>query len=405
MSARIVIIGGGFGGLEAAFSVKGLAGDAAAVTLLDRQEYHSFLPSIHEVSSGKITCRSIQIPLETMLAPAGIRYIHDMVTGLDLADRRVATASGTVDYDYLVVATGAENHFFGVPGAEELSFRFRSPDDAVRIHAQLTNLLEEGRKDAHLVLAGGGTEGVEVTGEVLDLIRDSGREDDLAGGRLSITLIEAQPQLLPGFPAGVRAFAEHYLRDQGITIITGQRITRVREGAITLANGAEIPRSMLIWSGGIKPSLFIDGLRLPKDPAGWIVVTDRLHSPADDRIYAVGDVVSIQGPDGPLPLQRLAYHAQDQAIVAAINISNDLRGGDRVRYKPRYKPQLISIGRGMGIYTEGDVFRTGRWVVGLKKAVERKHLMSCLSRPLISGVSRRIPGSTFLKRLGLKLPF
>jgi NADH dehydrogenase len=405
MSAKVVIVGGGFGGLEAAFTLRSLAGDAAAITLLDRQEYHSFLPSIHEVSSGKITSRSIQIPLETMLAPAGIRFVRNAVTEMDPARRRVATASGTMDYDYLVVATGAENHFFGVVGAEEHSFRFRTPDDAVRIHARLTSLLEEGRADARLVLAGGGTEGVEVAGELLDLIRDSGREDDLAEGRLSITLIEAQQQLLPGFPPGARAFAEDYLREQGVTVITGQRITEVREGAITLADGTQIRRSMLIWSGGIKPSQLIDGLGLPKDPAGWIAVTDRLHSPADDRTYAVGDVVTVHGPDGPLPLQRLAYHAQDQAVVAAINISNDLRGSDLVRYEPRDKPQLISIGRDMGIYTEGGVLRTGRWVVGLKKAVERKHLMSCLSRPLFSGVSRRIPGNTFLKRLGLKLPF
>lgn len=405
MSVRIVIVGGGFGGLEAAFTLRGLAGDAAAITLLDRQEYHSFLPSIHEVSSGKITSRSIQIPLETMLAPAGIRFVRSAVTGIDPARRQVATESGTMDYDHLVVATGAENHFFGVAGAEEHSFRFRTPDDAVRIHAQLIRLLEEGRVDAHLVLAGGGTEGVEVAGELLDLIRDSGREEDLTAGDLSITVVEAQQQLLPGFPPGARKFAEDYLRGRGVTIITGQRITEVREGSITLADGTKIRRSMLIWSGGIKPSQFIGGLELPKDPAGWVVVTDRLHSPADDRIYAVGDVVAVQGPDGPLPLQRLAYHAQDQAVVAAINISNDLRGGDRVRYKPREKPQLISIGRGMGIYLEGEAFRTGSWVVGLKKAVERKHLMSCLSRPLFSGVSRRIPGGTFLKRLGLKLPF
>ena len=405
MSARIVIVGGGFGGLEAAFSLRSLAGDAAAVILLDRQQYHSFLPSIHEVISGKITSRSIQIPLETLLAPAGIRFVHDTATGIDRDGRRVTTSSGAVDYDYLVVATGAENHFFGVPGAEQHSFRFRTPYDAVRIHERLLRLLDEGRAGVHLVLAGGGTEGVEVAGELLDLIRDRGREEDLPGGDLTITVVEAQQQLLPGFPPGAREFAEHYLREQGIAIITGQRITSVQERSLTLTNGEEVPSSMLIWSGGIRPSLLIDGLALPKDPAGWIVVTDRLRSPADGRIYAVGDVVSVQGPDGPLPLQRLAYHAQDQASVAGINISHDLRGSDLVPYVPREKPQLISIGRNTGISAQGEVFKTGRWVAGLKKAVERKHLMSCLSRPLLSGISRRLPGADLLKRLALKLPF
>jgi NADH dehydrogenase len=340
-----------------------------------------------------------------MLAPAGIRFVRDEVMAIDHANRRVTAATGSLDYDYLVVTTGAENNFFGVPGAQEHSFRFRKPDDAARIHARLALLIAEEQNDVHLVLVGGGPEGIEVAGELLDLIRGSGREKDLTGGKISVTLVEAQQQLLPGFLPAARVFVENYLRERGITIITGQRITAVREGSVALATGTELPRSMLIWTGGIKPSRFIDGLTLPKDPAGWLIVTDRLHSPADDRLYALGDIVTIQGPDGPLPLQRLAFHAQDQAVVAAINISYDLRDKDLMRYEPRYKPQLVSIGRDMGIFTQGSVFKKGTWVVGLKKAVERKYLMSCLTRPLLLGISQKIPGTGILKRLGLKLPF
>ena len=135
------------------------------------------------------------------------------------------------------------------------------------------------------------------------------------------------------------------------------------------------------------------------------MVNDRLHSPADDRLYAVGDCVAVQGPNGPLLLQRLAYHAQDQGEVAGINISHDLHGKALMRYAPKYKPQLISIGRGTGIYTQGDVFKAGAWVDALKKAVERKHLMSYLTRPLLSSISRKVPGIDLFKRLGLKLPF
>jgi len=405
MSTAVVIVGGGFGGLEAAFTFKSLAGDAITITLIDRSGFHSFVPSIHEISSGKISSRNIRIPIETMLAPAGIRFVRDVVTTIDPADRRVTTATGALDYDYLVLATGAENHFLGVPGAEEFSFRFRTPDDADRIHTHLLRLLEEEQKDIYLVLAGGGTEGVEVAGELLDLIKDSGREYGPARGAVSITLVEAEQQILPGFPQPARAFAEQYLREQGVTIITGQRITEVRGNSLVLAAGTELPQSMLIWTGGIKPSRLIDGLPLPKDPAGWLMVNDRLHSPADERLYAIGDIVAIQGPGGPLPLQRLAYHAQDQGAVAGINISSDLHGRTLMRYEPRYKPQLVSIGREMGIFTQGDVFKKGAWVVALKKAVERRHLMSCLTRSLFSGVARRFPGGALLKRLGMKLPF
>ncbi|NTW67830.1 MAG: FAD-dependent oxidoreductase, partial [Nitrospirae bacterium] len=135
MSTAVVIVGGGFGGLEAALMLKGVTDDAVTITLIDRDGFHSFIPSIHEISSGKITSRSIQIPLGTMLAPAGIRFVRDAVTAIDHENRRVKAASGDLNYDYLVLATGAENHFFGVPGAEEYSFRFRTPDDAERLHA------------------------------------------------------------------------------------------------------------------------------------------------------------------------------------------------------------------------------------------------------------------------------
>ena len=209
---------------------------------------------------------------------------------------------------------------------------------------------------------------------------------------ITITVIEAQQQLLPGFPPAAREFAETYLREQGVTVITGQRITAVRNASLVLASDKELSHSMLIWTGGIKPSPLIDGLSLPKDPAGWLIVTDQLRSPADERFYAVGDVVTIQGPDGALPLPRLAHHARDQAEVAGLNIASFLNGKNMIRYKPRFKPQLISIGRDMGIYTQGATFKSGAWVVDLKKAVERKHLMSYLTRPLIAGISRKVPG-------------
>jgi len=397
MNFGIVIVGGGFGGLEAAFTLRTLMGDAATITLIDRQAEHSFLPSIHEVSSGKIDARSIQIPLETILAPAGIRYIQGDVSAIDTVNRQVSMAAGGLGYDCLLLATGAENNFFGVPGAERFSFRFRTSGDALRIRESLERLLAEERKDVHLVMAGGGTEGVEVAGELLDRTHDH---------NATITVIEAQQQLLPGFPAAIRDFAEKYLREKGVTIITSERITAVREASLVLSSGRELPQSMLIWSGGIKPSSLINGLTLPKDPAGWLIVDDHLRSPEDERIFAVGDAVTVTTSNGALPLPKLAYHAQDQAKVAAINISSFLqRSEDLIRYEPRFKPQLISIGKNMGIYAQGDKFWTGEWVVGLKKAVERRHLMAYLSRPLITGIARRIPGGSLLIRMGLKLPF
>jgi NADH dehydrogenase len=397
MSKSIVIVGGGFGGLEAAFTLRTLMSETAEITLIDRQADHSFLPSIHEICSGKTEVESIQIRLATMLLPAGIRFVQAAVSAVDRANRKVVTTGGSFGYDCLLLAAGAQNNFRGIPGAEQYSFRFRTAADAARIRERLMRLLSGGGAPVHVVVAGGGTEGVEVAGEFLDLME----EQDVR-----ITLIEGQREILSGFPDGVRSFAEDRLRSKGLNLITGERIVAVHETSLTFSSGRELPQSMLIWSCGIKPSDLISGLALPKDSAGWLLVDPFLRSQEDERIFAVGDAISVTSPDSELPLPKLAYHAQDQARVAAVNIASFLRDSPSlVPYEPRIRPRLISIGKDMGIFVRGETFRTGAWVVGLKKAVERKHLMSCLSWPVIAGIGRRFPGRSWLMRLGLRLPF
>jgi len=161
---------------------------------------------------------------------------------------------------------------------------------------------------------------------------------------------------------------------------------------------------MLIWTGGIQPTRLIQELPLTKDPNGWLKVTDRLHSPDDEYVYGVGDIISIYAHDEPLSLTRLAYHALDQALIASININNHLRGRRLVGYTPKDKPQLISLGKEMGIYTRKDTVLTGQWVVLLKKVVQARHLMTYLTKPGVSSVTAKIPGASFRHLLRMLSP-
>jgi NADH dehydrogenase len=403
MTTRIVIAGGGFGGLETAFSLKGLLRPPFEITLIDRSAYHSFIPSIHMIVSGKVTAEEIRIPLKVVLGPAGIRFIQDEVLSVNTEKREVITSHSALQYDYLVLSSGAENNFFGIPGAEEFSYRFRTPDDAGRIHVELVRLLASPAP-CRMVVAGGGTEGVEMAGELLDLIKARGRGEDLESGRIAVELIEGKSSLLPGFLHEAQECADKYLRQQGVTMIAGDRIAEVRKDSVVLSSGQQRDASILIWSGGIQPSKLIHGLPLIKDPWGWLKVTDLLNSYDDDRIYGIGDAVSIYTDDGPLALQRLAYHAQDQARVAALNIAAAVSDRGMVSYTPKIKPQLISIGKDMGIFTLEDRVYSGPWVVSLKKAVERKHLMTYLTKPVSSAIWSNIPGAGFLQRLRARLP-
>lgn len=403
MEQHVVVIGGGFGGLEAAFSLREVLRSSCSITLIDRNAFHFFIPSIHEIVSGKINAESIRIPLAVVLGSAGVRFVQDEVLSLIREKSEIACRSRTLNYDYLVLSAGAENNFFNIPGAEEFARRFRTAENAVRIRSEVVGMLDDPFASCQIILAGGGTEGVEVAGELLDLIRKEGRQDDLQSRRISIDIIEGKKRLLTGFPGEAQDRVEQYLIERGVNIITGHSIVKVQGDAVVLDSGERKSASILIWTAGIQPSQMIRDLPLQKDPQGWVKVTSRLHSPDDGRIYGIGDAVSIYDQEGPLLLQRLAYHAQDQARVAALNISYHIRGRDLIAYSPRTKPRLISVGKDMGIFVQGERVFSGAWVVSLKKAVERKHLTSCLTRPVSSALLAGVPGAGFISRLRMRL--
>jgi NADH:quinone reductase (non-electrogenic) len=405
MNEHIVIIGGGFGGLEAAFTLKELVPPRCTITLIDRNAHHSFIPSIHEIVSGKTGAESIRIPFAAVLGPAGIDFVQDEVLSLDRAQRQVGLRRGAVTYDYLVLCAGAESNFFGIPGAEQFSYRFRAAGDAERIRTEAMRQLDDPFTPVRFVLAGGGTEGVEAAGELLDLIKKEGRDDDLRSGKVSIDLIEGRDRLLTGFPGGAQDRAEEYLRGRGISLVTGHPIIEVRKDRVLLASGEGRDATILVWTGGIQPPRLVRELSLQKDGNGWLKVTEHLRSIDDERIFGIGDAVGIYDRSGALQLQRLAHHAEDQARIVALNIARQIAGREPVAYRPKSKPQLVSMGADMGILTTGERVLSGSWVVAIKKAVERKHLMGCLSRPVASAVLSGIPGAGFIRRLRSSLPW
>jgi NADH dehydrogenase len=403
MKKQVIIVGGGFGGLECALSLWDLLKSHVDITLIDRSAYHSFIPSIHEVISGKVKARDIQIPLPVVLSPTGINFVQDEVVSVDPRNRQVTTPTRVMEFDYLVLSSGAKDNFYGVPGAEEFSHPFRSPEDSERINSAVTPLLKDENSLCHLIVAGGGPEGVEVAGELIDLVREGGCEKDLDSGRITVTLID-KTRLLHSFPAKAQDFVQEYLSRQGVKVFTGSRIAEVRKNEVVLDSGAHHDMSILIWTGGLQPSKLLQGLPLSKDARGWLKVTDRLHSPDNDRIYGVGDLISIYDERGSVAVPRLAYHALDQAHVASLNIYHHIQGRSKIGYTQKLKPQLVSMGKDMGILTRGDCVFSGQSVVLLKKMVQIRHLMTYLTKPAFSAISAKLQESGFRYLLRWFLP-
>ncbi len=396
MRTKVIIGGGGFGGRESAFSLSYLKNESTDITLIDRKEFHAFIPSIHEIISGKTVARDIEIPLSTVLEPAGITYLCDEVLSIDRVRRKIFTKHKELGYDYLILCFGAENSFFDVAGAATYAYRFRSPEDAERIRDTLKKALDNADFPLRLVLAGGGTEGVEVAGELLDAIAGAGYKPALNSGAITIEIIQRNASLLPEFHEKAHICAEEYLGSRGVRITKESIIVGVEKETLMLDSGSSRDVSMLIWTGGIKPSRLIDGLDLPKDDRGWLLVNEQLHSPADGRVFAVGDIVSIHGKNGHMLIPRLAYHALDQAVIASHNVYNLTRGQRLVSYTPKSKPQLISIGRDMGIMIQNAKVFTGQWVNVLKKVVQARHLMTYLTKPALLAAVPRMPGRAYI---------
>ncbi|MDX1762898.1 MAG: FAD-dependent oxidoreductase [bacterium] len=393
MKKRIVIVGSGFGGLEVALSLKNLCREEAEITVIDRSPVQAYLPSIHEVISGKVRPGEIEIPLAPIFESAGIAFIEDEVGALEPQARQVMTKAGPQTYDYLVLAVGARINFYNIPGASEYAHAFRNPAQADRIGREVRRILAHEKGASPIMIAGGGFEGVEIAGELLDMIDEAGRLDDLTSGRFTIEVIESADRLLHDCSKRAQDFVEAYLGDKGIKIETGRKISRVEKDRIILDSGEARSMSMLIWTGGIQPLPWIQASNLEKDNQGWIKVTRALHAPQDDRIYSLGDTVTIVTEEGPLPLPRVASHTLDQAAVVALNLYYDLKKLRKINYYPKVKPQLISLGRDMGIVTEKDLFIASSWAARLKKAVEKSHMMTYRSKPYMAALSAKLPGS------------
>ncbi len=404
MKKRIVIAGGGFGGLETAFSLKHLLKSTEEITLLDRNDHQSFLPSIHEVISGKVRPHDIEIPFAPLLKIAGIPFVQTEILSVDLEERRVRTTDEVLEYDYLVLACGGEANFYGVPGAQEFAHPFRTPEQAERIGQDIKEILSDPTRPCRVIIAGGGLEGVEVAGELIDLIRETGNQEALESGSVTIELVDGAERLLPGCSQRTQDFVEQFLTGKGIKISTKSRIEKVHGDRIVLENGEEREMSILIWTGGIQPGKFIRDLPLPKDAGGWLQVTSDLNSTVDDRVFGVGDIISVTVEEPHAPLPRVAYYALDQARVAALNIFYDIKGRRKIGYHPKIKPQLISLGSKMGVLTGDELVLSGSWIVGMKKVVEKRHLWTYRQRPYSLAAARLLPGSEIRHLARLFLP-
>jgi len=349
---RVVIIGGGFGGLHAA---KALANEAVEVTLIDRKNHHIFQPLLYQVAVGVLSPGEIAVSLRHILRTArNVRTILGEVTEFDTAAQRVKLIDGgEIAYDYLIIAAGARHAYFGHDEWEKDAPGLKTIEDAVDIRSRLLLAFEAAERSAHLTgrqdplsfaVIGGGPTGVELAGAIADLARLALAKDFKAidTTKARVRLYEGSPRVLGTYSEESSRKAQQQLEQLGVEVYTNSMVTAVEDGRIKIRD-EWIDTDVTLWVAGVYPSSLGKQLRAPTDRAGRVLIEQDLSVPGHPEIFVIGDMAALTDASGT-PVPGLGAAAVQEGKAAAQNILRDLRGNARLSFTYQDWGILATIG-------------------------------------------------------------
>jgi NADH:quinone reductase (non-electrogenic) len=365
-----VILGGGFGGVGTAVHLRGAGVD---VTLVDRNDYHTFQPLLYQVATDLLEASAVGHPLRDLFHEHPHVTVHaGDVTGIDLDGRRITFARrDPMTYDYLVIALGAQVTYFGVEGAAEHAFPLYTLADAVRLRAHILDTWEEADRHPSLVdagalnvaIVGGGPTGVESAGALSELYRQDFAKDypDVPPEKARIVLIEASDDLLGMFRADIRSYARRALIDRGVEVRTGEVVASVDADGITLKSGEVIPTRTLVWGAGLTANPLVKTLGIELQRGDRVPTEPDLSVTGRPEVFALGDVAwtTVEGNDRALP--QLGSVALQAGEHAAGNIARLAAGKPTEPFRYHDKGTMATIGRGAAVaQTHGGRTLKGR---------------------------------------------
>jgi NADH dehydrogenase len=352
---RIVIVGGGFGGLDAA---KALDGAPVDVTVIDRRNHHVFQPLLYQVATASLNPSEIAAPIRRILRKQeNAEVILGNVVGVDRKVRKVLMVDGEVEYDYLVLATGVTHSYFGheewaphAPGLKTIS-------DALELRRKIFLAFEaaerESRSDQRdawmtFVIVGAGPTGVELAGALVEITRHTLRSDfrkiDPRAAR--VILVEGAPRVLPAMKERLSEKARFQLQKLGVQVRVDAPVTCIDETGVSIGDEHIITHNVF-WAAGVAASPLGKSLGVPLDRAGRVLVNRDLTLPGDDRVYVIGDLASLEQDGKPVP--GVAPAAMQEGRHAAENIERALDGEELKPFRYLDKGTLATIGRAAGV--------------------------------------------------------
>ena len=373
VTPRVVIVGGGFGGLTAAASLARLP---VAVTLIDRKNHHTFQPLLYQVATAGLSPGEIAAPIRSVLSRyKNVAVVMGEVCGFDLGNRRVKLGDFDVEYDYLVVAAGASHSYFGHDEWAPIAPGLKTVEDALEIRRRVLLAFELAERQAiatgahdplNFVIVGGGPTGVELAGTLAEVARRTLAKDFRAidPTMARVVLVEGLPRVLPTYPEDLSRSAHQQLERLGVEVRTSTRVTSVEPGRLRLGDTV-LPSAVTLWAAGVAASP-LGRMLGTTDKAGRVLVEPDLSLPGHPHVFVIGDLASLAGPDGK-PLPGLAPVAMQQGRAVAHNVECDMGGLPRSAFHYKDRGTLATIGRAAAVADFGRIKMTGfvAWIVWL----------------------------------------
>jgi NADH:ubiquinone reductase (H+-translocating) len=351
-----VIIGAGFGGLEAA---KKLGSQPVRLTVIDRTNYHLFQPLLYQVATAALSPADIAAPIRAVLTKhENIEVMLAEVKRIDADARKVSTGEQEIAYDYLILATGSRHSYFGNDEWEKLAPGLKSLEDAVEIRRRLLlafeyaeKITDEAARKAAMTFAivGGGPTGVEMAGAIAEIARYTLAKDfkHINPSDARVILIESNDRVLSGFPEDLSASAMRQLNELGVEVMTGARASNLTDAGLEV-HGQFIPCRVKIWAAGNNASGLGKCFNVPVDRAGRVIVNDDLTVPGHPEVQVIGDLANFPHQTGE-PLPGVSPVAMQQGRHAARNILGMIEGRKPQRFWYRDKGSMATIGRNKAV--------------------------------------------------------
>ncbi len=394
---NIVILGAGFAGVIAALKLSKKIGYQANITLIDRHDYHLFTTNLYEIAASEEELntlaqlkKSITLPLAEIFLGHKVNVIKAEIREVNAEAKTVTAGIKKIKYDYLVIAPGSVSDYFDIEGAQKFALPLKNLTDAFNIRNQVEfavqrQRMEMKKKNIRIVVAGGGYTGVEVAGELTQLLDVLAWKYEYPKENMEVVVIEAAPELVPGLSPRLSADAHGRLRDLGARILLSSPIAKIDEHHVEFNNADRMEYDVLIWAAGVKAANLPFAQALEKDKKGRILANEFLQAREFSNVFVLGDGASINNRDGR-PAPPTAQDAIEQAKYLAYALPLIMQNKrPKIAYAGKAHGYIVSIGGKWGILNYGGFYFTGwlayfvrqlaninyfRQLVGLWKAIK-----------------------------------